>query len=380
MRIALNGWPLAPGAQENAPGLGLDLAAHALLTIAAELPGHAPDWEFTVVHPAGDLIPLPDGLAAAAVAAGTSAWARIRFEQWSLPAALHRTGARALWTSVPSAPLRSPVPVLVPADLSAAEPVGGSVAARLQRALARAGTDGAALRHIPEDLPIPLPVAGNYVRLPPVVGSFFHPDPAAGDPKSLERCGIEGPFVLTHNPPASEIAPLLAAWSWVAAALGDSYSWVVVGLDKRRQRFAQEQISRRGLSDSVSLMRSAPLLDLPALYRSASAFLGAGRPEGHELRHALACGLPIAAGSSGSVAHVVGPAGYLVPYGDTRLLGAACLAVLVQEDLAVSLREKALARARAYRGWEPLLRWLAALAEFVRDPGGPDLRFSNPPA
>ena len=368
MRIALNGWPLAPGAQEHAPGQGLDLAAHALLSILTELPGRAPESEFTLIHPAGDLPRLPEGVRRVPVASGTSAWARIRFEHRTLPAALRRVGAQALWTTVPSAPLRSPAPVLVPADLSAGEPLGGSAGERLQRALARAGAAGAALQHIPQDLPIQPTVGVEAVRLPPTVGTLFRPDPALGDAESLGRWEIVTPFVLTHNPPVTEIAALLAAWTWVAAGVGDSHALVVLGLDRHRLHFARDLVSRLDLSDTVRLLPYVSLLDLPSLYRAASVFLGAGRPEGHELRHALAVGLPIAAPASEMVASVVGPAGYLVRPGDERLLGAACLAMLVQEDLAHALRQKALARAEAYRGAAPLLRWLGVLEQAAGDP------------
>src|SRR4030042_5732598 len=95
MRIALNGWPLAPGAQDPARGQGLDLAAHALLSILTELPGRAPESEFTLIHPAGDLPRLPEGVRRVPVASGTSAWARIRFDHRTLPAALRRVGAQA---------------------------------------------------------------------------------------------------------------------------------------------------------------------------------------------------------------------------------------------------------------------------------------------
>lgn len=366
MRIGLNGWPLSPDAQRRVPGQGLDLAAHALLTILTELSHRTPEWEFCLIHPAGDLPPLPDGLARYAVAGGTSAWSRIHFEQHALPAALRTLGAQALWSTVPSAPLSSPVPALVPATLSGT-PLGLSLADRLQHALARAGADGATLHHIADDLPLTQPGRG-FVRTRPSVGSLFRPVASEEDSETLARLGVSTPFVLTHNPPPQELALLISAWAWVSAGVGEGFSFVLAGLNGYCLRLAAELSTQLGMSAQVRLLAQVPILDLPPLYRSASAFLGAGRAEGHELRHALACGLPIAAADSEVVSGVVGPAGYLVRRGDARLLGAACLAVLVQEDLAAGLRGQALTRAEAYHGPAPLADCLDLLQSLARDP------------
>jgi hypothetical protein len=66
---------------------------------------------------------------------------------------------------------------------------------------------------------------------------------------------------------------------------------------------------------------------------------------------------------------ILGDAGYLVPDGDTRALGAACLSLLVQDELAESLRVKGRRRATTYRD-RPPVELIAELADRSGSLGG----------
>jgi hypothetical protein len=63
---------------------------------------------------------------------------------------------------------------------------------------------------------------------------------------------------------------------------------------------------------------------------------------------------------------IVGPAGYLAAQPDARTLGAACLTLLVEEEIAASLREKGRERAKTYRPEAARPAWLEALRHAAR--------------
>jgi glycosyltransferase involved in cell wall biosynthesis len=110
-----------------------------------------------------------------------------------------------------------------------------------------------------------------------------------------------------------------------------------------------------GLESSVRVVERVVPDDLPAVYRGAEAFLLAGGKDGgDELCAALACGLPIVGTETPKAASLLGPSGYLVPPGDARRLGAACLTVLVEPAMSERLRSEARARGAGLLSDKPL--------------------------
>ena len=109
--------------------------------------------------------------------------------------------------------------------------------------------------------------------------------------------------------------------------------------------------------------------DKPSLYRQAECFVYPSRYEGFGLPplEAMACGTPVVAAEASSIPEVVGDAAYLVPPDDARQMGAAILAVLVQEDLAGELKRKGLAQARRF-SWRVTAE--ATLAAYQRVANG----------
>jgi glycosyltransferase involved in cell wall biosynthesis len=67
------------------------------------------------------------------------------------------------------------------------------------------------------------------------------------------------------------------------------------------------------------------------------------------VRLALACGRPLVAYETAHIDAIVGPAGYLVPLGDTRALGAGLVTLVVEERVADGLSQAARQRSADWR-------------------------------
>ena len=78
--------------------------------------------------------------------------------------------------------------------------------------------------------------------------------------------------------------------------------------------------------------------------RSQGGILARTTATAQEMRRALASGVPVAGFASSGVERVVADAGHPVPARDTRLLGAAVITLLTQDDVADNRRTNALAR------------------------------------
>jgi hypothetical protein len=158
----------------------------------------------------------------------------------------------------------------------------------------------------------------------------------------------------------------MAAWSWVAGALGEECTLVIVGGDEVVDERVDTLGVAEGVEQTIRWIERVSFAMLPALYRGAGVLMSAGSPStGQELRWALACGLPIAAIETPKTAAVVGGAAYLIHSLDTRALGAACLTVVVNADVADDLRRLGLSRAGAYHDPSAQQAWTEALRSIV---------------
>jgi glycosyltransferase involved in cell wall biosynthesis len=145
----------------------------------------------------------------------------------------------------------------------------------------------------------------------------------------------------------------------VEGSTGEAAPLVLLGVEPAAERAILVQASALGVENTVRILPPVPLDELPELFRGAAAYLSADpEADGQPLRWALSCGVPVAGLSLPEPVAILGQAGYLVQPGNARRLGAACLTLLVEEQVAAGLRDKGLARAEAYRGRGPLEAWL----------------------
>jgi len=284
------------------------------------------------------------------------------FDQLTFSRAARRSSAQLLLYLHPSAPIAGSAPTVIWYGDGVNPLAKGRQGGRLARSLAQAGMHGAAAVLRSVDMPAD-PIDVRWVAVPPSVPSAFFSNgtaPAAPAPADLPEA-----FVLAVCESTAALPLLLAAWTWVESSLGDTYALLVTSHDEKARYAAQLAADEAGLSETV---RSVVLADeaWPAAFRRAATLLHAGeRQNAAALRWALASDLPVAALATPASESIVGTAGYLVSPPEARALGAACLTLLVEEEVAVSLRERGRARAGSYRpevagpAWAGVLRQIA---------------------
>ena len=287
---------------------------------------------------------------------------RATFDQLTFPRAARRSGAQLLLYLHPSAPFAASAPTVTWYGDGVNPLAKGRQGGRLARSLAQGGMHGAAAVLRSVDMPAD-PIDARWVAVPPSVPSAFFADRTAPAPPA--PAGLPEEFVLAVCESTAALPLLLAAWTWVESSLGDTYALLLAADNEEARQAAQLAADRMGLSETV---RSVVLADeaWPAVFRHAATLLHAGeRQNAAALRWALASDLPVAALATPASESIVGTAGYLVSPPEARALGAACLTLLVEEEIAVSLREKGRARAGSYRpevagpAWAGVLRQIA---------------------
>ncbi|MEJ2012360.1 MAG: hypothetical protein P8X64_09075 [Anaerolineales bacterium] len=287
-------------------------------------------------------------------------------EQWSLPRQARARGAQlllsaylrpSLFTRLPQAWLDSRF------DCHPPDPDSS----RLGRAFDRAVSESGAERLVSSDLPAgPAP---GITRLAPWVDSRFRPERGADDMVALAGHGLRPGYVLVHGLSSIGVARILAAWTWVEGGVGDTYPLVVIAAAPEAVRTLKTAAEQAGLRSEIIVLSASRLDDLPAIYRSAALFFQLERVRsGQSLRWAQASGLPVAGIETATSASILGEAGYLAPANDGRALGAACLTLLVEEELRRALAAKGLRRAERYRSdaGELVSRLAAILNEPMR--------------
>ncbi len=284
-------------------------------------------------------------------------WDWIQYDQITLPRAAAKAGADLLLILGEQVPLKARVPIAAVPPIGRQPPAAG-ILELLRTAAGRAGLRGASSILIAAD------VAGEAYsgrRYPPFVSSpFLRPE--------LESAGAERQQVLCYDTNPEAILQALAAWTWVDGSLGDTYPLQFLSWDPQVEQLIAATAAKFNVAESV--IARPPTKMLSQLYREAAAFLSVrALAWGQPFRWALASGVPVAAFESPTANAILGDAGYLVPDGDTRGLGAACLSLLVQDELADSLRVKGRSRAATYRD-RPPVEAIAELAERSSSLGG----------
>jgi glycosyltransferase involved in cell wall biosynthesis len=159
---------------------------------------------------------------------------------------------------------------------------------------------------------------------------------------------------------------LLHAYTWVYEALGDDYPLVMAGrLPSKDSPFFPDPrriAIERGIADAVRFPGWVDEADKPALYSAATVFAFPSRYEGFGLPilEAMACGTPVVTSNTSSLPELAGGAAFQIDPDDSRRLGAAIIALCVQEDLHEEMREKGFAQASRFTWTKTARETLAA--------------------
>ena len=332
IRVLLDGWPLV--AERNSPA-----SVHIWELLKA---GEQAGIEMHLALPAF-VDPLPEN--AIVRKASISGWGRLVWEQKVLPDLVRKTGAHLLHSLTGSLPISIQVPyVFSPSGASTTS--GTGLMDDIQASLGRGGYSRAHALLWPEDLPEPngsVPV----VHLPP------HAHPVFSNTEFRLHFPLPDEYIFCPGPlDETEQEKLFAAWSWISAGLSEDWRLVVDGISSQASaRFVERIRDRSGSDGQLVDIQDVTVGTRAGLMQKAAVVLLVGRPTswGDPMLQAMACGRPIAAEEIDWNARRAGPAAYLTPPGDTRMLGAAALTLAVEESVAEGLSAAALARAQTLR-------------------------------
>lgn len=362
LHIAFDGWAL-----DDNPEDPLVLRLFYWLQGFCEI---APHHRYTVFSPMGADLSPPSGVVLAPIETPPGGLARARWEQRLLPRAADHAGVDLLCFGQRTSPIFSPVPTTFVQDLTPPTPPRG-LSLRLGAALGFAGAQMATNALRAADHPAPAKPGSGLHVYPPFVDPAFGPTPHGHDQEIYRRFGLTHGYVLSHSPDPSALRALLAAWSWAAPSVGELSPLLILGLHPSVRQLAHKIAAEYDLQETVRLISGVGLDGLPAIYRGAQVLLHPGVSQtGMELRWAMASGTPVAAYESPSVDQLMGPAVYLVPAGDARALGAACLALLLDANVSKKLREAGQERAAIYQQADRPRRILDLLVQIARGEGG----------
>jgi glycosyltransferase involved in cell wall biosynthesis len=344
------------------------------------------DLRLTLIAPErnGALYDVPEGVQSICVKAGKGQIGKVLFEQRTFPRVAGTIGAHIAHVPYWAAPLSSPVRLVVtihdviPLSLPIYQ---GGLGGRLYFGLVRASAQGVA--HIITDSEFSKQEIVQHIGVPPemvtaiplAVSERFHPRLGAERDAEVRRkynlpeqyALYLGGFDVRKN-----LRALIAAYTYVGPSVGDEYPLILAGAPPKRwgtPRFPDlpaEIAARQELGQWIRWIGAVDEADKPALYRMARLFVMPSRYEGFGLGalEAMACGTPVVAAEASSLPEIVGDAAYLVPPHDSRTLGGAIIAVLIQDDLHASLQNLGLARASNF-SWERTARQTYAVYEQV---------------
>lgn len=122
------------------------------------------------------------------------------------------------------------------------------------------------------------------------------------------------------------------------------------------------EIERLALEDAIVFTGYVPTADLPGLFSLATLFVYPSLYEGFGLPplEAMACGAPVLASDRGSLPEICGEAAYLVDPEDEEALLEGLLTLLADGERRADLRNRGLARARAF-SWKRAAQETAAV-------------------
>jgi glycosyltransferase involved in cell wall biosynthesis len=182
------------------------------------------------------------------------------------------------------------------------------------------------------------------------------------DPMTLldvrTRYSLPEHFILTVGAgrPHKNVETLVDAFACLDASLAPR---LVIG-GERDPRFPDAvgaRIAAHGIEDRVVRLGMIREADLPAVYSLADVFVFPSLVEGFGLPplEAMACGTPVIASATPSVAEVVGDAGLVFEARDIQQLVSALKRVLADDALQATMRQRGLERVHMFK-WERVAR------------------------
>jgi glycosyltransferase involved in cell wall biosynthesis len=377
MHIAFNGWFW------DQPYTGSGQYLHQLV---AALPKIDPNLKITLVLP--DRITPTNGITpgievvTARVPLGGQV-GKVLFEQQSFPDTAGKIAADIAHVPYWAAPLSSTVPLVVTIHdvIPLSMPIYQSgLGAKLYFSLVTASAKGVAhiitdsefsRSEIMEQIGFPR----EYITaIPLAVDPALHPRIGAErDPQIREKYDLPEQYAVYIGgyDVRKNLRALLSAYTYVGPPAGEEYPLVLGGRTPTQwgsPRFPDlpAEIERLGISEYVRWIGPVDEADKPGIYRMARAAIFPSRYEGFGLGplEAMACGTPTIAADASSIPEVVGEGAYLVDPDDSRKMGGAIIATLIQDDLRESLRNLGLARATNF-SWQRTARETLAVYQQV---------------
>ncbi|MBX3084656.1 MAG: glycosyltransferase family 4 protein [Anaerolineae bacterium] len=311
---------------------------------------------------------------------------KVWFEQTAYPRAVAAIKPDIAHVPYWGGPLDSPVPQVVTIHdvipLSMAEYRSGALP-RLYFSLVTASAKGATAiitdsefskQEIVTKIGVP---AERVTAIPLAASPYFHPRIGAErDEEVRARYKLPESYALYLGgyDVRKNLHALISAYTFVGPSVGEEYPLLLAGkppTDWGSPRFPDLPnaiLERPELAQWIHWLGPVDEADKPALYRMASVFCFPSRYEGFGLGplEAMACGTPVVAANASSVPEVVGEAAYLVDPDDSRAMGGAIIAVLIQNDLRDSLRNLGLAQASAFSWQRTARETLAVYHKVVR--------------
>ncbi len=192
------------------------------------------------------------------------------------------------------------------------------------------------------------------------VGEEYYPERAPGVREALRRrhgLPLER-YVLCVGTlePRKNLPALIAAFGRLPRARR-SHCLVLAGSPGWRTQEIYNAIDRFGLAGAVVMPGYLSADELRRLYSYADLFVFPSLYEGFGLPplEAMACGAPVITSNRASLPEVVGDAALQIDPGDPGALAEAMTAVLDDESLAASLRERGFDRVKRF-SWERTAR------------------------
>jgi glycosyltransferase involved in cell wall biosynthesis len=383
MRVAINGWFWT----QPATGTG-----QTVRYLVPALVRQDPSLELILVVPeqaaqSRTEEELPEGVRWLPVPSGSGNLRKVWFEQYTFPRVCRQLGVDVAHVPYFASPLNAGVPTVVTVhDLipMVLPEYRGNAWVRLYTSLVAAAAARACLiltdsQASKQDILAHLRVPDSRVRV-----VYLAPAPQyrpVDDPLALaavrRKYDLPGTFVLwlAGFDVRKNARGLLHAYTWVYSALGDEYPLVMAGKlpDRETPLFPDPRrtAAELGIGEALRFPGRIDEADKPALYSAASVFAFPSHYEGFGLPilEAMACGTPVVTSNAASLPELAGAAAFQIDPGDTRRMGAAIIALCVQEDLHAEMREKGLAQAAGFT-WDKTAReTMAAYRQAAGDAG-----------